>query len=167
MAVTINGSGKLVVNINQSEKTDTASNSTAQGATWQIPLTCVITPISASNRILVIASISMSMSETNNWFQCILTRGGSAIAGATGDAAGDRKRVSFSNAFDATYQCVTNNFTYLDHPNSTSEQTYGVQVGHSAGASKDLYLNIPSNDYSQNYGGRSASFIQLLEVTGW
>ena len=97
-----------------------------------------------------------------------LTRGGSAIAGATGDAASNRQRVSALGT-GSNYSNGTIAFAYLDSPSSTSSLTYGVIVSHSNTNSADgntVYLNRSTADTDNSSHWRGASTVTLMEIVG-
>jgi hypothetical protein len=110
-------------------KTDVFSSSVGAGGQVAITgLTATITPSATSSKILVMASVTQYSTavETST---VVLTRGGSALTGATGAAAGSRTRATMSNTNN-------NNSSILfeDSPNTTSATTYGVNIlSHSGG----------------------------------
>ena len=92
--VTIGPTTQKVLQVVSSTKTDTWSASVGVGSTTAVTgYTASITPSSTSSKVLV--SLTAAMSHQNNAaLHLRLTRGGTAIAGATGDAASNRQRVS-------------------------------------------------------------------------
>jgi hypothetical protein len=148
-------------------KTDTFSATVAVGATQAITgFTATITPSSTSS--LVLATYSIQLAHSNG--AATLTRlslGGTAIAGAIGDAAGSRQQIS-GVGIGSAYANTMTTVTYLDSPASTSALTYGVIVGHSntnAAGSNIVYLNRSDADTNNTSTYRSASFITLMEIS--
>lgn len=118
-----------------------------------------ITPTSASNKILVIASVQGAADVTLTQGMLQLMRGSTAIA--IGDAASSRTRCTVEFATTLTYM-ASNTLSILDSPATTSATTYKVQmrVGSSTG-----YINQTVSDNDGSYDGRGASTITVMEVT--
>ena len=155
------GGGKLL-QVQQTVKTDTASTTVASGAfSSTIFLPVNITPASASNKILIMVTANVS----DNGTVCIqLQKNGSALYDATGDADGNRRRVTASNyiAGDSYLQSV--NATFLDTAGGTSQITYGFKLFCQDNNTTTIYLNRTVNSYNQIYGFRSPSMIQVMEI---
>ena len=156
------GGGKLL-QVQQTVKTDTASTTVASGAfSSTIFLPVNITPASASNKILIMVTANVS----DNGTVCIqLTKNGSALYDATGDAAGNRRRVTASNyiAGDSYLQSV--NATFMDTAGGTSQITYGFKLFCQDNNTTTIYLNRTVNSYDYIYGFRSPSMIQVIEFS--
>lgn len=156
-----------VLQVVSSVKTDTFSATVGVGATQAITgFTATITPSSTSS--LVLATYAIQLCHSNNAITLTrLTRGGTAIAGATGDAAGNRQRISGTGTGNNYANSLTT-VTYLDSPASTSALTYGVIVSHSNtnGADSNIvYLNRSTTDTDSTSFYRSASFFTLMEIS--
>jgi hypothetical protein len=153
-----------VLQVVSTTKTDTFSATVAIGTTTALTgFTVTITPSSTSSKILITYDALLIWGNTNYGMKAILTRGGTAIAGATGDAAGNRTRIS------SLGQNGTQSFTFLDSPSTTSATTYGLIIGHTntnAADSNVVYLNRygTDTDSAQN-GWRSASTITAMEIS--
>ena len=114
-----------------------------------------ITPESSSNKIFLIAMISISY---NNNGSLRFTRNGTPIA--VGNSAGSRQQTTTSEA-----NVVTNGITYtlvhLDEPGTTIAITYKVQ----AWAYESYGLNYAhQNNQNYNYRFRAISNIYAIEV---
>jgi hypothetical protein len=123
-------------------------------------LSVSITPSSASNKILVIASVYGG--STGNYSYARLMRDSTAIA--IGDTASSRTRASFHNFYDADANMFyggTQN--YLDSPATTSSTTYKVQMLAGAGS---VYLNHNNAGDTDFTRGRTASSITVMEIKG-
>ena len=157
------GGGK-VLQIQQTVKTDTASTTLASGAfSSEIFLPVNITPSSASNKILIMVTANVS----DNGTVCIqLTKDGSALDAATGDAAGNRRRVTASNYIVGDSYLQSVNATFLDTAGGTSQITYGFKLFCQDNNTTTVYLNRTVNTYDQIYGFRSPSMIQVIEFSG-
>ena len=161
---TLNSSGfsypGAVLQVVQTVKTDTFSSS-ASSFTNITGLTATITPASASNKILVMASVAVGLNSTY-FLQIRLARGGSAIL--QGDAAGSRIR---TQGMVYVYNQLNNaQLTWpgyvVDSPASTSSLTYSVQMCQIDGSTH--YVNRLPRDDDANYEPRSASSLILMEI---
>jgi len=154
----LTGVGK-VLQVVSTTKTDTFS--TASTSFVDVTgLSVSITPSSASNKILVIASIYAG--NNTNYSHARLVRGSTAIC--IGDANGSNSRVSFNNFYTAdssTYKGGTQNF--LDSPATTSATTYKVQM---LAGSSTVYLNYGGTADTDFARGRTASTITVMEIAG-
>ena len=158
------GGGKIgqVVSTN---KTDTFSESVSTEAMSNLVtgLTVDITPSASTSKILVIVNAAMAVSSTHGLrFQ--LFRDSTQID--LGDASSNRKRLSkgpIENSGGSSYMamCSTN---FLDTPNSTSQLTYGIKIGHTSGSSQTMYINRSHDDSDDASYGRNASTITVMEV---
>ena len=155
------GGGKLL-QVQQTVKTDTASTTVASGAfSSTIFLPVNITPASASNKILIMVTANVS----DNGTVCIqLQKNGSALYDATGDADGNRRRVTASNYIVGDSYLQSVNATFLDTAGGTSQITYGFKLFCQDNNTTTIYLNRTVNSYNQIYGFRSPSMIQVMEI---
>jgi len=127
----------------------TTGTSTTSQSYVDTAITASITPISSSNKILVlishnwyIARNSVSLSYGDCFFR--ITRGGS-------DLASNRYAINFGDTKWNDF-FNHNSFNYLDSPNTTSSVTYRVQMRNGANS---FNLSCPS----EGFGG-----IALLEI---
>jgi len=149
-----------ILQVVQTVKTDTFSSS-ATSFTNITGLTATITPASASNKILVMASVVVALNSTY-FLQIRLARGGSPIL--QGDAASSRLRTqgmvymyNQSNNAQLTWPGYV-----VDSPASTSSLTYSVQMMQLDGSTH--YVNRLTRDDDANYEPRSASSLILMEI---
>ena len=102
---------------------------------------------------------------SDNGTVCIqLTKDGSALDAATGDAAGNRRRVTASNYIVGDSYLQSVNATFLDTAGGTSQITYGFKLFCQDNNSTTIYLNRTINTYNNIYGFRSPSMIQVMEI---
>jgi hypothetical protein len=124
--------------------------------------TASITPSSASNRILMFATINMSM-VAGTVGQMRFARGGAAIF--VGDASGSRTPVTFNQRGSYTGDNdTTHNFagSFVDSPNTTSAVIYSVQARtNNAGT---FYINRGWNNTDNSDAPLAASSIILMEI---
>jgi hypothetical protein len=164
MAVTINGSGQVPVQVKSTSKTDTfSSNSTS--FTDITGLSVSITPTNSANKILVFVNMSCGMSS-DYVFNTRLMRDATAID--IGDAAGSRPRAStggYQGGTSIIYQVIPQNIIFLDSPATTSATTYSVQVA-SENTGGTIYVNRTANDGDTSARGRFAATITVMEISG-
>ena len=158
------GFGKIV-QVVSTTKTDTFSESLAQGGISADAISLAITPTSSSNKILV--TISCFMSSGGNGYQrlgAIIYKAGSTLTGATGDADGSKQRVSFSDNTNGSARpaCVAGE--YLDTAGGTSSITYSVRLCHGYDGTATVYLNRVHQENDVNYSHRGTSVITLTEI---
>ena len=150
-----------VVQVKSTTKTDTFSvtSTTFVDVTG---LTVTITPTSATNKILIVASVVASQDVTVNNGFLRLARGATGIA--LGDAAGLRRQATV--AVDASSANYPENcsMSFLDDPNTTSATTYAVQISSHAGGNA-MFVNRSDTDSNSAFDGRYASTITVFEVT--
>lgn len=118
-----------------------------------------ITPTSATNKILVIASCYASPSLANYAILGKLVRGSTDIA--IGDARGSSTRVTFSTSASSTNWSSFFGVTFLDSPATTSSTTYKVQVAAESGST---LLVGGSYTSSASYNGSSPIILTLMEI---
>ena len=147
----------------QTVKTDVFSQSVGQGTFTNAILSATITPTSSSNKILVIASLSISMNNDNRCGLGIF-RGGSIISGATGDADNSNNRVAVSSFLSSVSYQVNMNVNFLDSPSTTSATTYDIRGTHGRNSTATFYVGRESTTATSSDRMRSAQFLTLMEV---
>lgn len=157
------GVGKIL-QVVQTVKTDVFSQtSVGQGTFTNAILSATITPTSSSNKILIIASLSISMNNDNRCGLGIF-RGGSIISGATGDADNSNSRVAVSSFLSSTSYQVNMNVNFLDSPSTTSATTYDIRGIHGRNSTATFYVGRESTTATSSDRMRSAQFLTLMEV---
>ena len=154
------GVGGKVLQVVQTVKTDTASHN---GTSWSSALmSASITPTSTSNKILVMYSATMVVSDASYETYTSLWRDSTQIFLA--DAAGSRGRSSGIVGRVDAYAGETLSQQYLDSPSSTSSITYTFKA-RSSGAGVYSYINRGVTDRDDaNYDFRGASSLTLMEI---
>ena len=148
------GIGSNVVSTTKSNLFTTTSTS----FTAVSDLEAIITPTTDTSQILIIGQIPMNYSAGSaGYFR--LMNGATPIA--IGDASGSRSRVTggFSAFVASSY--ATQPFVFLHSPESTSAQTYSVEVRVSSGT---LRVGTSGDDADNVNVGRSISTITAIEV---
>ena len=160
------GSSGGVIQIRQTFKTATFSESVnSRTDSSSIPFTATITPTRSDSKILIQMILNVGASNDGD-LSIKLTRGGSVITAATGDAASNRARVTATAALfnvNRQGQIITN---FLDSPASTSTQTYGFKFRHAENGTMSCYLNRNDNDGDSGLVQRPISSITLYEICG-
>lgn len=160
--VTMTGMGK-VLQVVSTTKTDTFSQSGTSTFADVTGLSVSITPSSASNKILIFASISSGVTATKTTaFR--LVRDSTPIGGGT--ASGSRQ--------SAIGQAISNDnnhhenvaINYLDSPSTTSATVYKIQM--ISQISFTGYVNRSPTDYddAEAYSVRTSSTITAMEIAG-
>lgn len=161
MAVTIRGSGQVVVQIQSVYKSDTFSTSVVS-PTWAdiTGLSVSITPTNSSNKILIIASFQMQTSSATGSAFARLMRNSTAIS--IGDTAGSRTSASAASNFAQVYNSAGNSITFLDSPATTSAVTYKLQMNN--GNVTTAYLNRTGDDVDDVNRSRTPASIIVMEI---
>jgi hypothetical protein len=162
MAVTINGSGQVPVQVVSTAKTDTFTT-TSTSFVDITGLSATITPTNSANKVLVHIHVNYGNSG-GNMAGLRITRSGTAIA--IGDAASNRTRSTLGNV---QYNGVNNDrssfgsMTFLDSPATTSATTYQVQGITDANT---LTVNRSGADADATAVYRTISTITVMEISG-
>ena len=159
----VSGGGK-VLQVAQVVKSDTFSTSSSS-FTDLTGLSVSITPSSASNKILVLGSVTGSCTGAGSAHIRYL-RGSTAIG--IGDASSSRTRDSvggIDNGATPADSALSSSFVFLDSPATTSSTTYKAQV-HQGDGGGTLYINRTTQDNDDNNNGRYASTITVMEIAG-
>ncbi len=157
------GGGGKILQIQDINKSSTFST-TSTSFTDVTGLSVSITPSSTSSKILIIANIQISSSDSVYPHQRMM-RGATPIN--VGDAAGSRKQSGWSGYAQGAsngvwvYSYGGGGCWHVDSPSTTSATTYKFQVAVSSGT---VYVNRLSGDVDSSVTGRVASNIILLEV---
>lgn len=161
MPVTINGSGRIVVQVLNTTLT-TVLSTTSGSYVDATGLSVNITPTSSSNRILVFANVSlMPANSAGGIWQ--LVRNSTAIAvgteaGYSSPATGGFYTQSGASAGDAWCGNAT---SFLDNPATTSTVTYKIQY-RSLNGGTTTFINRRSNAADINF----SSSITVMEISG-
>jgi len=157
------GGGGKVLQVVQAVDTAVSSVSCARGALVDLGLSATITPASATNKILVMASASVSTNAVDQ--SCVITlyQGGSASS-FIGDAASNRQRNTAMNVPAFSRAFATTSFSYLASVSNTSPVTFALYGSHPASVTRTLYVNQSSSDTDVDYEHRGASSIILMEI---
>ena len=153
--------GGGVVQVLSTAKTDTFTT-TSSTFTDVTSLSVSITPTSASNKVLVLATVAGNGQNGVASLQGQLVRNSTAIA--IGDAASNRTRVSFGNIEEIVSNMTISSIMFLDSPATTSATTYKIQVRSNV-SGQTVVINRTFNDTDTAQITRGISTITVMEVT--
>jgi hypothetical protein len=159
MAVTLNGSGQVPVQVISATKTDVFSvaSSTYTDVTG---LSVTVTPTSASSRILIFANVLVATSSANDVGSIQIVRNSTAIGNNTsGSAASYGISGSDGSSGDSQRAFTSAGLTILDSPATTSATTYKIQLRANSGT---VYVNR----WALNSDWVGSSSITVMEISG-
>jgi len=156
----IGASAGQVIQVLSTHKTDDFTTASAS-FTDVTGLSVSITPSSASNKILVMFSITAHNTNASFGTHIRLMRNSTEIAPARSVANYESSWLVF---FGDTNISQQKSFEFLDSPSTTSATTYKVQIKPQSGTST---VNRSGSDTaSQAYSHKSSSTITVMEVKG-
>ena len=164
----VSASAGQVIQVVSTTKTDTFTASLSAGAFTDVTgLTVSITPSSASNKILVLATMYGGNADSNIYGSI----GFRILRGATGLHPADvsnRKGTSGTTLQGMSFGTGIGNvdFNYLDSPSSTSSLTYKIQVMNASGATDTAVVNRSGVDADLANSSRTYSTITVMEIKG-
>ena len=158
------GVGGKVLQVVQATKTDTASNSTASGASWT-PTTpkCSITPSNASNKILIQATIPLAITQDQHNIYLTVLKNGSLMS-FIGDADGNMTRSTVGTFNYNNYRFQVAHYSYLDTAGGTSAIEYSLKLTHDSGSTTTIYMNRTEATDNSDDRHRGAANIILTEI---
>tara|TARA_R100001460_G_scaffold39271_2_gene74035 strand:+ start:127 stop:684 length:558 start_codon:yes stop_codon:yes gene_type:complete len=164
-----------VLQIVQTVKTDTASQSVSSGSqgTTDSFFTVSITPSSTSSLILLGGFATFNCSGVEQEIHIAYRRSGSTLttavngggtANSIGDADGNRQRVSAGGRSQSTFHPTSFPIYLLDKPASTSSLTYSLAFGHGSGSTRTMYMNRIDSDSNNSTYVRYVSVFTATEI---
>jgi hypothetical protein len=154
-------SAGAVLQVVSTTKTD-SFNTTSGSYTDVTGLSVSITPSSASNKILILAKVSVGTDSGTNRVAIVLERNSTDIF--KGDTAGSRTYAT-SSAFSANDDDIEDiNIVFLDSPSTTSSTTYKIQCA--VIGSGTMFVNQSFTDTNNSSYLRTASSITAMEIKG-
>ena len=155
-----------ILQVVQTVKTDTASITSSSTNTFVdlTGLTVSITPSSASSKVLV--TVSASVTQSTGMLHMMLVRDSTNIV--VGGSDGSRLSSTMSSRFDSSPYTFNNNITaaysFLDSPNTTSATTYKLQGTLGSTYSGTIFVNRVPATGDLGYAARTTSTITVMEV---
>jgi hypothetical protein len=160
------GVGGKVLQVVYDQKTDTASNDLATATWWSIynaGLQVSITPSSASNKILLMATVTFS-EGSGQIYMLRFEKNGAEITDIIGDAAGSRTRSTSLEDDMASGAGRTTNLIAQVSAGDTNSRIYNIGLKHSSGLTRTFYLNRFYSDADNQGNGRAISTITAVEI---
>ncbi len=157
------GGGGLFGQIVQTVKTDTYTEAVAAGAISAndiTGLTVTITPSVSNSKILI--SFSVTLSQLGGLILYRKIGSGAATAVITGDAAGNRTRITTEISTPSPSYSDVGHYSYLDSPNTTEDVMYSLRLFSNTAVT--IYINRTGADTDNNQHNRSTSTITAMEV---
>ena len=149
------GVGGKILQVKQTFKNDTAS--TSSGSFSDISgLTVSITPSATSSKVLYKGSLYLAYTGAEGNFRLKRTIGGTATDIGVSSVLDDDADGTFAIGGSSLY--LTDNFEFLDSPNTTSAITYGIKWHMHSGT---MYLN---RTWDNNWF-HGASSVTAMEVS--
>lgn len=153
-----------VLQVIQTIKTDTFTT-TSSSYTDITGLSVNITPTSASNRILVIATLSYG-GGTNAYGYAQILRNGTPIALGNSDSSNRTENtfpMNIENTPSGDAKLMNAGMTVLDSPATTSAITYKIQAL-SANAGVTVAINRSGGNSDNAFSGLGVSSITVMEI---
>ena len=152
-----------ILQVQSTTRTDTFSESVATGAISADAITVNITPSNASNKIFLIAHLSIGLSNDNeiNW---AFYKGGSVLSGAVANADGNRRQRTSGGDVRWTGTHNTTGGQYLDTAGGTSQITYSCRLGTGNNGAVTIYLNRSHTNDNYIYDFKTISTLTAMEV---
>ena len=158
------GGGGGIIQCVQSVRTSPYAQDLASRTFSGEVMQATITPKFATSKIMVWVHACLGFANDGDC-SITLVRGGSIITAATGDASGNKTRVSATGHTDATARQFNISTMFLDSPASTSALTYGVKLRHAENGQTWIYLNRNHNDTDSDLTLRATSSLTLMELS--
>ena len=161
------GTGGKILQVATAVKTDVFSY-TATSFTDVTDLSVNLTPSNTNNRIILMASVFVSVRGNTSAPYVAFGKGGSVITASTGDAAGSRPRVTGAH-YNGDYGDNSVIYSvipmmYSETAGATTQQTYSVMIRQ--GGSITMYVNQSITDRdTANYEPRGISTLMAMEVS--
>tara|TARA_B100000212_G_scaffold245071_1_gene187028 strand:- start:212 stop:1114 length:903 start_codon:yes stop_codon:yes gene_type:complete len=158
-------SGGKILQVQSTTRTDTFSASIGKNTFSGAAISVSITPASASNKILILANLTIGLQSDNDVGFAIF-KDGSIIQAATGDANGSAQRIH-AQSFNSHYQHQNNvNGMFLDTAGGTSAITYDCRLchGNNSDSGHTIYLNRDHSYLTQTQHQYSRSCITVMEI---
>tara|TARA_R110000868_G_scaffold104391_3_gene287479 strand:+ start:61 stop:570 length:510 start_codon:yes stop_codon:yes gene_type:complete len=125
-------------------------------------LTVTITPSSASNTVLVMASLPLSAVNLGDASSGAILRGSTIVGGGTAVGSRPSRSFFFRHSANAGDNNTPKAFMFVDSPATTSATTYKIQIRGEGNTTAVGYAYGQDNDLAT--GGRIASSLVVMEI---
>lgn len=166
----LNSTGSILQVVQTVYNTTFSVTSNLDGWNPVTGFTASITPSSTNSKILV--KMNIHTGKTYYQWRGRITRNGTVISGALGQADGIRPQSTITHltvdptSYDSTYELSFAACSYLDSPETTSSITYGIEIGGYSN-SYPVYVNRSYQYQNQSsYDATPISTITLFEISG-
>ena len=120
---------------------------------------------SGSNKLLIEGIYHLGLHSGNMRLGLGLFVGGSIYAAATGDASGNKTRLTASTwSYATSFGVVPVTFKYLLSSPSTSSTTYDMRAWQGDNSTRTLYVNYEKDSTDHNYHQVCISTLTLTEI---
>jgi hypothetical protein len=150
-----------VLQVVQTQKTDTFALTGTTAFTDITGLSVTITPTAATNKILIFYAVQVG---TDGYCDLRLVRNSTNIA--QGDAYLTQTRSTTHSGPEAATSQLHHSMCWLDSPATTSATTYKLQLGTPYNALYNAYINRAANNDDATYNARTVSTITVMEIAG-
>lgn len=156
-----------VLNVVSSTKTATQSFTSTYTDSTITGLSCVITPKSTSNKILITGFLSVgnNVSTANVWcniWRQIASGTNSKLTGSFGDAGGNSQRTIHSETDVRGYALRSLPINFLDSPSTLLQITYTIKL---TSSSQPYHVNKDGEDNGANHS-RGVCSLTAMEIAG-
>jgi hypothetical protein len=160
-------SGGGIIQVVQTEKTDTFSSSSQTTFVDITGMSVIITPRSTSNKILIHYNLCTSIVSGGYGCHIRLVRGSTDIAQGAGSGSIVTSTTSaYSGSSNADYPMYVQNMTFIDSPSTTSATTYKLQARGWNSVAGTFYINRSAAETNAANFARTISTITAYEVSG-
>ena len=157
-------SGRWIpINVDQWIKKDTAGFNVAWGGTSSDAIAINYAASSASNRLLVMCSLTVGL-DFGGRIGTSLYIDGSLETNVTANTNGNIQRRTTGEHAGSSYDISNCAFNYLKTSPSTSSVTYSVRLGQGDNGTRNVYINRPHTEPDQSYQMRGTSSITIVEL---
>ena len=169
MSITNSGvtgiSGGKILQVVSTNKTDTFSASIGKHEFSGAAISVNITPANSSNKILLIANLTIGLASDND-IGFAFFKAGSVITGATADASGSAARIHAQGWSGSFEQQHTITGIYLDTAGGTSQITYDCRLrhGNNSTSGHSIYLNRDGYNNTGDMDANAMSTLTAIEV---
>ena len=157
----VDAGGGGLLQLKQTQLTDTGSRTGTSWASWDASMNVVITPTLSTSKLLVCMNIPTACNNYG-WLRLIREVSSSDTVIAIGDAIGSTRNRSTtgSSYVDNNYQVMHTNFMWLDAPATTSAITYKLESWQHG----PLYFGRQVQDGDDNNSSTTVSTITAMEI---
>ena len=164
--VALTSTAGKVLDVKQTVYSGQTTESLSQGSFGVARCSISHAAASSSNKLLLEGIMHLSLHSGNQRMGLGLYVGGSIYAAATGDASGNKTRLTACSwATDSAYGVVPVTFKYLLSSPSTSSTDYDIRPWQGDNGTKTIYINYEKDSTDHNYHQVCISTLTLTEIS--